>query len=233
MFNYEKIVYPNVIHCDTEEKANKLLKFMSKTHKWKSGSLLLDEINRWNIHNNKTYYLFSNSSSSVIYGNINNEVVKNYNIISYEDVIDINFKINDKVSMIFWSNDMMVARGKIISIINDKEDIIVQNYERDSEEYLETSRFKSNGNNIGDEYRMLYHGWNVTVDIKGEEIPVRTKWVKCTKQNTNIGDTVRCIEDYWKGKVEYIGMNSDRCVISQDYCDHYYNLKEFEIEVDC
>ena len=85
-FDYEKIIQPDtVIHCDTEEKANELLKFMdNQGFTWLTGHSLIFE-NEWKTNSILTYYEFDNDDNSTCYGNI---VDFNYcKILKYEEVV--------------------------------------------------------------------------------------------------------------------------------------------------
>lgn len=78
------------IHCDTEEKANKLLKAFDKLgKKWAFGNSYLEE-NCWNGY--EKYTCYSNNNG---YTGINWFKANDYKIYEFEDVI-IEDKENDK-----------------------------------------------------------------------------------------------------------------------------------------
>lgn len=90
-FNLEKIIGKN-IHCDTEEKASELLKFLHENgFKWNSGTDLIRE-NYWKGYAQNTYYRISNcnygaiSCKAVNFGSIKIKNVDSY--IEFEDVIE-------------------------------------------------------------------------------------------------------------------------------------------------
>lgn len=90
-FDYERIMKPHtVVHCDTEEKANELLKWAdSKGLKWCSDQSYLDE-NNWDVFKKLTWY----NLYSGIYCNIHScWKPKDPTILKYEDVI-----LHEKVS---------------------------------------------------------------------------------------------------------------------------------------
>ena len=81
-FNYDKIMQPQtVVHCNTQEKANNLLKWAdSMGLEWCDGRSYLTK-NSWQTHKDETYYRLYGGS----FGNINysgNDI-----ILKYEDVI--------------------------------------------------------------------------------------------------------------------------------------------------
>lgn len=82
-FDYDKIMQENiVVHCETEEKANELLKWAhSKGFKWIEGSLL--EYNYWDTYKEKTQYHFNNRGF-VSFGTID---AIDKTILKYEDAI--------------------------------------------------------------------------------------------------------------------------------------------------
>lgn len=71
-----------VIHCDTEEKANKLLRAFNKMgEKWRAGDSYLEN-NYWSLNNKNTCYDNING-----YCSINWYKSKKYKIYEFDDVI--------------------------------------------------------------------------------------------------------------------------------------------------
>lgn len=81
------------IHCDTEEKANKLLKAFDEYGKrWCSGERYIDD-NCWSEYKEKTCY--DNEHDDSGYCNVNFYKENDYKIYEFED-IDLDVKVNIK-----------------------------------------------------------------------------------------------------------------------------------------
>lgn len=87
-FNLDKIMGKKV-HCDTEEKANELLKFLHENgFVWSGGNSLLDGSN-WCVYRKNTYYNVE-VCEWVTYGNINGPSAKEEkNVVEFENVLEL------------------------------------------------------------------------------------------------------------------------------------------------
>ncbi|MDA3855355.1 MAG: hypothetical protein PF569_03790 [Candidatus Woesearchaeota archaeon] len=77
-----------VVHCNTEEKAKKLLEWAdSEGRRWANDSYL--DTNKWSFYEEDTCYRIAENSfsSKKFFSNTNNNK-EYYNIITYEDAID-------------------------------------------------------------------------------------------------------------------------------------------------
>ncbi len=82
-FNLEKIIDKRV-HCDTEEKANKLLKFLHQNgFIWNGGEDLTSK-NNWREEKHNTFYEIY-KDKTICFGNVKNEPGV---IIEFEDVFE-------------------------------------------------------------------------------------------------------------------------------------------------
>ncbi|GEM_PF-3144749 len=86
-FNLEKIIGKKV-HCNTEVKANELLKFLHENgFVWGGGNSLLDG-SHWCVYRKNTYYNVE-ACKWVTYGNINGPSAKEEkNVVEFESVLE-------------------------------------------------------------------------------------------------------------------------------------------------
>lgn len=98
------------IHCDTEEKANKLLKAFDKLGKeWRSGNSYL-ELNCWNSYQKDICYNNDNGYSSINWCKENNCI-----IYEFEDVIEVHDILIEKERR-YLSNIIRPFRDRVIYI---------------------------------------------------------------------------------------------------------------------
>ena len=82
----EAIKEKTVIHCETEEEANRILKMAHELgYKWSTGCSFTDEQNNWEVHEEATCYYVING----FYGNIKYFKDENYTIINSTDITDM------------------------------------------------------------------------------------------------------------------------------------------------
>lgn len=94
LFDYNKIMQKDtVVHCDTEEKAKKLLEWAdSKGLKWCNEDGYINDI-CWGEHKENTCYeLFKGK-----FGSLNWNMINNYTILTYEEVLLNDFDLIYKI----------------------------------------------------------------------------------------------------------------------------------------
>lgn len=144
---------------------------------------------------------------------------------------NVEFRVNDKVSLIYLDQDFEIIKGEVKEVYSDKIKVRIT----DDRSCLNLSSyvFNLNGSFCNGHRIVVYHGWNisdVSIDVKGEEIPKRTKWVTCTYENTFVGDTVQ-----WRGddgiiRVDY-KLKDGITFYSEKYGERFYD--SYKIELPC
>jgi hypothetical protein len=94
LFDYKKIMQPNtVVHCDTEEKAKKLLEWAdSRGLKWCSGDRYID-YGAWALRKEKTCFYLKEGK----YGGLEFCKDNNYTILTYEEALLNDFDLIYKI----------------------------------------------------------------------------------------------------------------------------------------
>lgn len=116
---FDKLYLDKVVHCDTEEKANKFLALADSVgYKWAHGFSLVRD-NRWKLYNKETCYRVQ--KQGLLYATIRHYISHGgYRIIKYEP--QPKFKVGDKVRV---NNTLYTTINGKVGVITKKRSSLI------------------------------------------------------------------------------------------------------------
>lgn len=157
------------IHCDTEEKANKLLKEFDKLgKKWWAGESYL-EFNNFNMHKHKTCY-----SNDGAYDEIEFYKDENYKIYSLEDII---FEEKPKNLIPLIARELGIEIGETFEVYDWEQDFMGTYYLTEGGLFKNKEREKLNMDNSCVLNDILVGSYTIKKLPKAPQLSEQEYWV--------------------------------------------------------